>query len=131
MDKTSRMKECSAGTSASHLSPPALRLLFLLLLVFSACTRTAAQGSAGTKAAAVTCAQNTTVDPASITRIGSDYKWLAFSSSATIQDCINACCAEVECQVLLPVVYGPRSCIYSCETLGVCREVTRCDCTCV
>eukprot|EP00043_Microstomoeca_roanoka_P005657 m.57165 g.57165 ORF g.57165 m.57165 type:complete len:589 (-) comp13056_c0_seq1:244-2010(-) len=98
MDKTSRMKECSAGTSASHLSPPALRLLFLLLLVFSACTRTAAQGSAGTKAAAVTCAQNTTVDPASITRIGSDYKWLAFSSSATIQDCINACCAEVECQ---------------------------------
>ena len=43
--------------------------------------------------------QNVTVDPSSTTRIGSDYKWLAFSDSDTLKDCIKACCAETECQV--------------------------------
>eukprot|EP00730_Choanoeca_flexa_P001381 TRINITY_DN10611_c0_g1_i4.p1 TRINITY_DN10611_c0_g1~~TRINITY_DN10611_c0_g1_i4.p1 ORF type:complete len:572 (+),score=87.06 TRINITY_DN10611_c0_g1_i4:28-1716(+) len=43
------------------------------------------------------CESNVTVDPDTITRIGSDYKWLKFDSSATIADCISACCAEKEC----------------------------------
>ena len=81
----------------------AMLALSLLLVVGAGVVGPASASSSSSLADAaapgVTCEQNVTVDPSSTTRIGSDYKWLAFSDSDTLKDCIKACCAETECQV--------------------------------
>eukprot|EP00055_Hartaetosiga_balthica_P017438 m.117021 g.117021 ORF g.117021 m.117021 type:complete len:568 (-) comp9316_c0_seq1:420-2123(-) len=74
----------------------ALCVVVAVAAVFTICSNNCAWGSDDGAVIDPTC--QFVVDPYNVTRIGSDFQWIAMDISAIEEDCIELCCGNPKCQ---------------------------------